>query len=307
LSILLDRDVRRGRSTVYTLRMAWFLGLVVAGLEIFASDLQDQAWYPAVRSIVPLFFGATLFLGFWLHARVVAFVCPDPPDCEEPTAASWLLSTSQWFVQLPSRLKNYIFKRRISAAAEVEAAAKPKRRTKKAVDAEEDATPKRKRKAPVKRVSKPRATTKIVEEEEIDDDSYPDDSDELDESSDTYEESEASSDTGNEWDEDESEVEAPPPPVRQSRTANSNPPIPTQPRQSAAPAWQQRPAQPSRASQMQMESQDESDSDDNEIEDGDSSYRVDDGLTADQLRGLSKRQKRELRQKIKDQQRNVKR
>ena len=40
---------------------------------------------------------------------------------------------------------------------------------------------------------------------------------------------------------------------------------------------------------------------------GDSSYRVDDGLTADQLRGLSKRQKRELRQKIKDQQRNVKR
>ena len=56
-----------------------------------------------------------------------------------------------------------------------------------------------------------------------------------------------------------------------------------------------------------MASQDDSDSEDDEAEEDDSSYRVDDGLTAEQLRGLSKRQKREMRQKIRDQQRNQKR
>lgn len=306
LTVLLDRDVRRGRSTVYTIRTAWFLGLTAAGLELFASDLHEQFWYPAVRSIVPLFFGATLFLGFWLHARVVAFVCPDPPESDEPGAASRLLGTGRWLLQLPGRLMGLLFRRRIGAEAEDEADAKPKRRSRKAVDTEEDATPKRKRKVPAKRASKPRTPTKIVEEEEeeLEDESY---SDETDDSSDDYE-SEPSPDAGNEWDDDESEVEAPPPPARRNRTANSNPPAPTtQSKQPTTTSWQQRPAQPSRASQQPVANQDDADADDDESDDGDSSYRVDDGLTADQLRGLSKRQKRELRQKIKDQQRNVKR
>ena len=306
LTVLLDRDVRRGRTTVYTLRATWFLGLATAGLELCASDLQEQFWYPAVRSIVPLYFGATLFLGFWLHARVVAFVCPDPPECDEPGAASQLLGAGRWCVQLAGRLMGLIFRRRVRSEAEDEAAAKPKRRSRKTVDAEEDAAPKRKRKAPAKRAAKPRTRTKIVEdeEEEIEDDSY---SDESDDSADAYE-AESSSDTGNEWDDEESEVEAPPPPVRPSRTANSIPPTPAvQTKKPATPSWQDRPAQPTRSSPPQSANNDDSDSEDDESEDGDSSYRVDSGLTADQLRGLSKRQKRELRQKIKDQQRNVKR
>ena len=312
LTVLLDRDVRRGRTTVYTLRTAWFLGLTTASLELFASDLQEQFWYPAVRSIVPLFFGATLFLGFWLHARVVAFVCPDPPECDEPSAASQLLGAGRWCAQLVGRLMGLIFRRRMGlifrrrSSAVVEDEAKPKRRSRKMIETEEEASPKRKRKAPAKRVSKPRIRTKVVEEEEeeIDDDAY---SDETDESSDAYE-SGSSSQTENEWEEEESEIEAPPPPVRQSRVPNSNPPMPAvQPKKSVTPSWQERSAQPVRPSQSQMANDDDSDSDEDESDDGDSSYRVDDGLTADQLRGLSKRQKRELRQKIKDQQRNQKR
>ena len=308
LTVLLDRDVRRGRTTVYTLRTAWFLGLATAGLELFASDLHEQSWYPAVRSIVPLFFGATLFLGFWLHARVVAFVCPDPPECDEPGAATQLLGAGRWCAQLVGRLMSVLFRRRVRAVAEDEADAKPKRRSRKMVDAEEDTAPKRKRKAPVKRASKPRIATKVVEveeeEEETEDESY---TDETDESSDAYE-AEASSQADNEWEDEDSEVEAAPPPTRQSRTSNLNPPTSkVQPKQPTTPSWQERPASPSRASQQQTTNQDGADSEDDESEDGDSSYRVDDGLTAEQLRGLSKRQKRELRQKTKDQQRNVKR
>ena len=310
LTVLLDRDVRRGRTTIYTLRTAWFLGLAATSLELFAADLQEQAWYPAVRSIVPLFFGATLFLGLWLHARVVAFVCPDPPECDEPGAASQLLGAGRWCVQLVGRLMSFLFRRSSgSAATDDEADAKPKRRSRKATDPEEDAAPKRKRKATTKRATKPRTRVKAVEEEqeaedETDDESY---SDEADESSDAYD-AESSSSTESEWDEDEAEVETPPSSVRQNRPTSSYSSMPTvPPKKTEAPSWQNRSAQPSRSSQPQAANEDESDSNEDESEDGDSSYRVDDGLTADQLRGLSKRQKRELRQKVKDQQRNVKR
>ena len=308
LTVLLDRDVRRGRSTLYTLRTAWFLGLAATILELFAPELQEQMWYPTTRLIVPMFFGATLFLGLWLHARVVAFVCPDPPECDEPGATLQLLGAGQWCIQLVSRLMSLLFRKRGPAAASEEAEAKPKRRSRKTVDSEEDSAPKRKRKATTKRATKPRTRVKPVEEEqeeeeetEAEDDSY---SDEADESSDAYE-MEATSNAETEWEEDEAEVETPPPPAKQRRTINSSTPA-ISPKKAETPSWQDRPAQSSRNSQPQTTDYD-SDSDDDESEDGDSSYRVDSGLTADQLRGLSKRQKRELRQKIKDQQRNQKR
>ncbi len=303
LTVLIDRDVRRGRSTVYTLRTAWLLGLTTAGLELFAAELPAEFWYPAARSIVPLFFGATLFLGFWLHARVVAFVCPDPPECDEPGAASQLLGAGRWCAQLAGWLMGFLFRRRTRTTAEDATDAKPKRRSRKTADAEEDATPKRKRKAPVKRASKPRVSAKVVDEED-EDDSY---SDETEEAFDG-DEAESSSPTENEWEDEDSEVETPPPPARQTRTSSSNPPVPkVQPKPPATPSWQERPAAPSRASQPQAANQDDSDSEEDESEEGDSSYRIDEGLTAEQMRGLSKRQKRELRQKIKDQQRNLKR
>ena len=305
LMVLLDRDVRRGRTTVYTLRTVWFLGLTSASLELFAANLQEQAWYPAARSIVPLFFGATLFLGLWLHARVVAFVCPDPPEIEEPGAASQLLGAGRWCVQWGGWLMSRLLRRRSRPVSEEEAEAKPKRRSRKMDDDDEEAAPKRKRKAPAKRASKPRTRTKVVEEEEAEaeEDAY---ADEADESSNAYG-TESSSPANDEW-EEESEIEAPPPSSRQTRVSNLNPATPkVQPKQPATPAWQERPAQPGRVVQQQMASQDDSDSEDDEAEEDDSSYRVDDGLTAEQLRGLSKRQKREMRQKIRDQQRNQKR
>jgi len=303
LTVLLDRDVRRGRTTIYTLRTAWFLGLAATSLELFAADLQEQVWYPVVRSIVPLFFGATLFLGLWLHARVVAFVCPDPPECDEPGAALQLLGAGRWCIQLVGWLMGFLFRRSGSATAGDDVDSKPKRRSRKAADPEDAAAPKRKRKATTKRAPKSRTRVKAVEEEqeeedETDDDSYSDEAD-------AYE-AESSSNAESEWDEDESEVETPPPSVRQNRPAGFYSSMPTvPPKKPEAPSWQSRSAQPSRSPQSQTANDDDSDDDDSD--DGDSSYRVDDGLTADQLRGLSKRQKRELRQKIKDQQRNVKR
>ena len=71
-----------------------------------------------------------------------------------------------------------------------------------------------------------------------------------------------------------------------------------------AESWQQRPAEPSRATQPVTSNPVDVSDEEDESSEGDASYRLDDGLTAEQMRGLSKRQKRELRQKVKDQQRN---
>lgn len=309
LMFLLDRDVRRGRSTVWTLRTAGLLGLVTGSLELFSPDLLSQSWYPAARLIAPLFAVGTLFLGLWLHARVVAYVCPDPPECDEPKAGSQLLGAARWCLQFTSRCFSWLgrfFVRRAKTVEIDEAEAKPKRRSRKVAESEE--TPKRKRKPAAKRVAKPRTRVAAIEEEEeqqeeIEDESYEDASDSYE--SDTEPSSSDYSDE-DEWAEAEEEVETPP--VRSAKSAPaSTASFSASQKKPAAESWQQRPAPQGRAAQPPVTNQSESSDDDEESDESDASYRLDEGLTPDQLRGLSKRQKRELRQKMKDQQRTPKR
>ena len=311
LMFLLDRDVRRGRSTVWTLRTAGLLGLVTGSLELFSPDLLSQSWYPAARLIAPLFAVGTLFLGLWLHARVVAYVCPDPPECDEPKAGSQFLGAARWCLQFTSHGFSWLgrFFVRRAKTAEIDAAeAKPKRRSRKVAESEE--TPKRKRKPAAKRVTKPRSRVAVVEEEEeqqeeIEDESYEDASDsyesEAEPSSSDYSDEE-------EWDEADAEEEVEAPPVRSAKSAPaSTASSSASQKKPVAESWQQRPAQQSRVTQQPVVSQNDASDDEEDSEDGDASYRLDEGLTPDQLRGLSKRQKRELRQKVKDQQRTPKR
>ncbi len=320
LMFLLDRDVRRGRSTVWTLRTAGLLGLVTGGLELFSPDLLSQSWYPATRLIVPLFAAGTLFLGLWLHARVVAYVCPDPPECDEPKAGSQLLGAARWCFQLTSRCFGWMsrfFVRRAKSAEIDEAEAKPKRRSRKVAETEE--TPKRKRKPAAKRVTKPRTRVEVVEEEEeegeeqheeIEDESYEDASEGADSYESEVEPSSSHDSDENEWDEaDEEEVETPRPSGRSAKSAStSTASFSASQKKPAAESWQQqRPASQGRTTQPPVTNQSESSDEEEDSDESDPSYRLDDGLTPDQLRGLSKRQKRDLRQKMKDPQRTPKR
>lgn len=296
LIVLIDRDVRRSRSSLYTLRMAWILLLASASLELCAVDLANQPWAAKARIIVPLFAAATLFVGLWLHARVVAYICPDPPEAGTTSAVAQLMAVFGW---MAARL---VWKRTPKV---VEAEVKPKRGRKKATadEEEETAAPKRKRKTPAKRVTKPR-TRKVAEpeeeevEEEEQESTYADDAAEATGSSYGYDEE---TEESNEWEEEEEEPTPPPKPANRSKPESSPVPPPYSGAQkfannssSAKNNWKE----PERASN---DSDDDEESDDSESDSGESNGGP------DPLKGLTKRQKRELRRQNKDQQRNPRR
>lgn len=307
LVLLLDRDVRRSRSSVYTLRVAWGLALATALLELFAEDLQTQEWAAPARIILPMFVTATVFVGLWLHARIVAYVCPDPPEANEVTAATqafvalgWMLATLGW---MSSRL---VWRRKAKEPV-VEVETKPKRgRKKAATEDEEPAAPKRKRKAPAKRAAKPR-TRKVVEveEEEVEEEEQEAGYDyESDGASDQYEaDADEAAAESNDWEEaepeSEPEPEPPPPPVRSGRDSK---PAPQQSSGNSqyssgkkSASWQE----PEPESEPELSSND--DDDDDGGGDDDASLRRDGA--EDPLKGLSKRQKRELRRQQRQQRR----
>ena len=290
LIVLLDRDVRRGRSSLYTLRVAWALAVVSAWLELFAGELKFLEWTARVRVILPMIAMATLFVGLWLHARVVAYVCPDPPDAGETTAYSQLIAGWRWIAA------RFVWRRRVVApAADSEAETKPKRgRRKASAEDEEDSAPKRKRRTPAKRAAKPRTRVKPAEvdeeseeEEEIDEEqelSYVDESADTSESDET--ESDDAGDESSEWDDEEQET----PPSRSSRDAKPSPQVVSA-------------KKPASGGNEPGQTPSESDDDDAE----DAILRRDTGMTSEQMKGLSKRQKRELRRQARDQQRNQRR
>ena len=289
--LLLDRDVRRRRSTLYTLRVAWLFGLVSVLLELFAVDLAGQSWLEPARTIVPMFGTAVLFLGLWLHARVVAYVCPDPPEASEVSAATQVKTLWAWIIRfLP-------FRRTRASDLEDQAAAKSKRSRKKTSGDDEDeaSAPKRKRRAPARRTAKPRSRAKVVEEteeeEQVEEDQAEDSySDESHGTSSRYDESASESDSSdNEW-EEEDEEEVPPPPPKRSNTSQQ---APVQARKPSPPSWQS--------------NDDSSDSSDDDEDGDEAALRRDSGMTSEQMKGLSKRQKRDLRRQLREQQRNQRR
>lgn len=315
LALFLDRDTRKNPSSVWTLRVSESLWLLEACLEIYRPELQTQVWYPSAYLLVPLFASAALFVGMWQHARVVAYVCPDPPVLDEQSAWSLGLSVCRWLGR-----RMVLWKRKPSSAEadeEDDDEEKPKRRRKKVVT-EEVAATKKKRKPAAKRAAPARTRTRgksADEEEAVEDDA-----------GEVAEEQELTSvdeterpvaDESTAWEEAEAEeqweeeaVEAPPeppaPPAK-SKGGNRN----TQVHQAhTAPApharWQADPEV--EEASVQEEPAAESYASSSDEEEGDEqSYQDDSELSADQMRGLSKRQKRDLKKQMRDQERSRKR
>ena len=310
ISLLLDRDMRNARSSLYTLRLAGAIWLATAVMELYRFELQSRSWYEVVRQLLPVFASAILFVGLWLHARIVAYVSPDPPKIEERSAWSLLCGGLRW-------LARRLFARKgVPAPLEVdeEEVTKPKRRRKKTDDEAnsetEEAPAKRKRKAPARKAtSRTRTRAKLADpeteeaEETTEEASY----EELDSASEEMDSSEETSsspdDEAEEWNQEPEEA----PPARNSAPApqaqgrftqihnRHSQAVPAPHSQRDEDAWQDESEPVASESTQDAESGDENDEDGN--------LQRDSGLTSDQMKGLSKRQRRELKKQQRDQER----
>lgn len=284
IALLIDRDVRNSRSSLWMLRVSGLLWFAEALLEIYQTELASSPLFKIAYPVVPLFASATLFVGMWLHARIVAYVCPDPPELEERSAWSILKGSIVWIAG------GLMFWRRANVTAQDEEETKPKRRRKKA-EGDETAA-KRKRRTAAKRPSRARAKTKLTDEEETGEEASDDELESLDDSGD------ASWEQATEPSEEELEQLTAPAP--QATTAKSN----DRYNQVDASHGSSIPAPHSRyqSSSWKDEQADESDeSSDDGDDDGD--YQNDVRISPEQMKGLSKRQKRDLRKQLREQQR----
>lgn len=276
-----DRDMRRCRLGVNLLRAAGVL-LVISGLaHLFRADFAAQSWFPAAVLLTHYAGAGLLMTALWVQAWYVAYVSADPPEAAE--RVDW---RGRGIALLGAARRLWPFRGR---AATVDV--KPKRRTKKKTDEEEDeeeAPPKRRRKAAAKpkRASKPRTRVK-PEPEEVEEEEY------AEEEAETWEETEDTTANDEEWseeseayEEEEYEEEPPAPPVKAAAKPQTPPP-------KAAP-----PPPPKREPEPESSSEEDDEDDDGAY------YRVDGAEKgADPYKGLSKRQRRELRKQAKDQQR----
>lgn len=271
LGVMIDRDLRRSRMNLVLYRITAAVLLAAAGAPLLARSVAGAPWFEYAAILLPLTGMGLLFLTLWLHAWYVAYFCPDSPDIEagRPSVLGRLLC----------RIARLF--RRKAADGEDDESAKPRRRRKKAESESEAvaAAPRRKRKATTKRTAKPRTRTRKADDEETELEAS-------EESTGWNEESTAEEAWGaspaelaetSEW----SEPEDPAP----SRKASSSSRSPSASRPSV-PEPEEEPSA----------SEEWSDDDGND-------YRVD-GPPADQLKGLSKKQRRELRKQWKDQQRS---
>lgn len=260
----MDRDLRRGLAGLWLTRLAGAT-LLATGLGfLFAPELAREAWYPAAMLLGPIIGLGLLVLGLWLQACYVAYVCADPP---EPASNGWVRNG---LALISSLLRPWWPFGRPAAEVE-EPEAKPTRRRKKADDEEPEAAPKRRRKPAAKsrRTTKSRTRVKPeVEEEAVEDEEAAEESWEAEEES--WDES---AETPGVTDEAWLEAATAPEPV-------STKPAPTPPRNASPPA---------------STADDDDDGDD---------YRADGPhANADLFKGLSKRQRRELKRQLREQQR----
>lgn len=266
---LIDRDVRRCLASLILLRMAAVTFLALAAGYLWAPELSCEAWFVGAMLAGRLLATGLLATALWRQACYVAYVCPDPPEKTLKAANTSFLSAllRRWWTP--------------KEAAETETA-KPTRRRRKAADetdGEESTTPKRRRK-PATKARKPakRRTKPEPEEAEYDEEAA---EEAEDENWETASEDESSSDDGSEWsDGDElAQLEAltrPESPSRESKSGTSS-------KAASQQTWQ------------------ESDDDENDGDYG----GVDDGHSgADLYKGLSKRQRRELKKQQREQTRD---
>ena len=309
IALLVDRDVRNSRSSLLLLRFSGLLWLAGALIELYRPELQSQSWFSLARQFVPIFASAILFVGMWLHARIVAFVCPDPPKLEEKSAWSLVLAGASWFFR---HFLDWKQTQVVLPEEEIEEEpAKPKRRRKKTEENEVEEVPvKRKRKAAPKKTttsrsrSRPKPTDLETEESEesTEEASSYDETDSTGETSDESLSEDFSSPAEDEQWNHEEESSPEEELVEESndhrriqvhKTHASAVPPPHSSR--VEPAWQADMDTSEHASTQNSESDDEN-SEDNQL-------RLDSGMTSDQFKGLSKRQRRELKKQQRDQER----
>jgi hypothetical protein len=224
---------------------------------------------------------AMLMLALWVHGWHVAYVTPDPPVSPPfrwprlGLSLFGLFGIFRWMFGLVFGL----FKRRETAAAA------PKRRKK----AEETGTTKRKRKT-----KKParRSRAKVVEEEEAAEDEEEEVAEEEAEESEEYEEESSEAE-----EESYEEEEAPRGRVTAPAAGKSY-------AQHAPSRTQEQPVPKPHANFAAASNQQSYDDEDDESDDGESGR---DGPPAEQLKGLSKRQRRALIKQYRDQQRSQRR
>ncbi len=280
-----DRDLQRHRLGVWLIRSA-ALVLMLAGLgELFTADFGKMTWFEPAVTLCRLIGSGLLATGLWCQAWYVAYVSADPPEPRE--SIDWRARVSSllgWFGWLGWLGYLWPFRRRSS-----DEATKSKRRTSKKKDDEEDedATPKRRRKpAARKRASKPRTRVKPEPEyEEQDEEAY----EEEEAAEESWEETDdASNEAEDEWTNEYDEE----PPARTPVRPNA----PTPAAKVTAPMVS-KPTPPAKPQPARDDEEDDEDDDGN-------NFRVDGGESgSDMFKGLSKRQRRELRKQMKDQQR----
>ncbi|HUQ72067.1 MAG TPA: hypothetical protein VM165_21240, partial [Planctomycetaceae bacterium] len=253
-------------------------GICVA---LFGKTWIDASIVPFAQLGCGLFGSAFLMLAMWVHGWHVAYVTPDPPASTPFRLPSFKLSSLSWLIGLLFG----VFKRK---PAEEEPA--PKRRKK----SDETGTTKRKRKT--KRTATRRSRPKVAEEEEAEDEEAAEQEDD-----ERYEEEgdSAESDAAEEqYDEDELEEATRPSRDAAREPVKSSVPAPHQRQnyQNQAPSAAKPISNAESAASKQNDEEDDG-------EEGDTNWRVD-GPSQEQLKGLSKKQRRALIKQHRDQQRS---
>jgi hypothetical protein len=238
--------------------------LTGAGL-LYQPELSLRAWGPG--ALVGLHFAGMglLVTGLWWQAWFVTYVCADPPDPTQPV--NWRGKALAIAGLLWSCLV-WPFRRRAADTAT------PSKR--KAED--DDGAPKRRRKTTAKSKRTTRSRAKAKSEDTAEDEDA------------STEEDESSSDES--WSDDEDAAPARPAPMlaKSVSSMSSRPSAPT-------------PSKPT-ASQAPTNSSWSDDDEDSDSDDDDTHYRVDGAHGgADPFKGLSKRQRRELKRQMREQQR----
>lgn len=292
---IVGRDVQRSRCNAALLRCAMMVLLITGAGQLYQPDLAGYPWFEGALLAGKYLGMGLLVTGLWLHAAFVAYVCADPPEPREPvnwrarlwSLAGWLWQGVRWF------------RRRARSNDE---ASEARSRRKKTDDAEE--APKRKRKtaAKSKRTTRARARTKVVEDsaEEMEEDAADDGS--ADDGAADEEWDDASGESEDEWNEDATPAPTPPPKTASaamtatSTVSASPPPRPQIPTQKPT-------APPPAAASAHRGDDDENDDDDGDGA-SDRQFRIDGAHGgADPFKGLSKRQRRELKRQMREQQR----
>jgi hypothetical protein len=250
LWMLVDRDVRRSRSSVVMVRLAFLTLSFGTCAGLYRPATVEPAIWSVAELASGLFGSALLMVSLWVQGWYVAYVTPDPPVASPwrwPNLAFGLFAFIGWMLSLVFGL----FKRNSPPA--------PKRKKK----AEESgAAPKRKR-----QTKRPARRKKVVEEEEA--------------AEEEEEETEAESEEEEELEEEDAYEEETPPARVTAPAAKS------QPVAKSGSGWNSR-------------SDDEEEEEDEDA--GGTQWRID-GPSPDQLKGLSKRQRRALIKQHRDQQR----